>query len=339
MNLVEKLNLRLNRMTHRVSRLPVLVLMPHGGCNCRCLMCDIWRANKNAQEIDADQLEHHVAGLKSLGVRWIVLSGGEALMHSNLAGLCKTLATLDAKLTLLSTGLLLERNIAVIDEWFEEVILSLDGSEAVHNRIRNVPGAFEKLAKGVHALRSHSPDVQIGARCVVQRENYKDFAGVIQTAKALRLDWVSFLAADVSSEAFNRAGGWGAGRIAEVSLSAEQCDEFENILRQSFIDRQADFASGFIVEAPDKLSRIVAYYRAIAGAAPYPRQRCNAPWVSAVIEPDGRVRPCYFHEPYGRLDGADIRDVINSPAAQAFRRGLDVNANPTCQRCVCTLNI
>jgi MoaA/NifB/PqqE/SkfB family radical SAM enzyme len=302
-------------------------------------MCDIWRANKNSQEIEAGLLQAHMAGLKSLGVRWIVLSGGEALMHSNLAKLCDALEPLDARLTLLSTGLLLEHKVEFIAERFEEVILSLDGSKGVHDRIRNVPRAYEKLANGVYALRSYLPDIEIGARCVVQRENYKDFVGVIEAARALRLNWVSFLAADVSSEAFNRPGGWDAARITDISLSPEQCDEFEEILRESFVNEAAVFASGFIVENADKLLRIVAYYRAINGDAPFPRQKCNAPWVSAVIEPDGRIRPCYFHEPYGRLHDADIHEVINSDAARAFRRDLDVNTNSTCQRCVCTLNI
>ena len=54
-------------------------------------MCDIWRANKNLQEIDLGLIERHLQALESLGVRWIILSGGEALMHSDLWSLCKSL--------------------------------------------------------------------------------------------------------------------------------------------------------------------------------------------------------------------------------------------------------
>jgi Fe-coproporphyrin III synthase len=28
---------------HRIYTLPVLVIFPHNQCNCRCVMCDIWR--------------------------------------------------------------------------------------------------------------------------------------------------------------------------------------------------------------------------------------------------------------------------------------------------------
>ena len=77
--------------THRIHALPVVVLMPHSRCNCRCVMCDIWKANDRRQELSRDQLAPHVAAFGKLGVRSVVLSGGEALLHSNLWSLCELL--------------------------------------------------------------------------------------------------------------------------------------------------------------------------------------------------------------------------------------------------------
>ncbi len=338
MSILESVALRINRMSNRVGRMPILVLLPHSRCNCRCLMCDIWRANKNLQELSPEFIGRHVEAMQDLGVRWIVLSGGEALMHANLWNLCEQLSCLNAKITLLSTGLLLERNVAEIAEWIDEVIVSLDGSDSVHDRIRNIPRAYEKLRDGVAALRNGAPGVDIGARCVLQRENYFDFRGIVKAAKELRLDWISFLAADVSSEAFNRPGGWPDERKTEVRLTPDQCDELENTIRQSAIEFAHHYKSVFIAESPEKLLRIVQYYRAINGDATFAKQKCNAPWVSAVVEPDGQVRPCYFHKSYGQLAEGGLAELINSPAAIAFRRNLDVNKDPVCQRCVCTLN-
>jgi MoaA/NifB/PqqE/SkfB family radical SAM enzyme len=28
---------------HQIRTLPVVVIFPHNQCNCRCVMCDIWR--------------------------------------------------------------------------------------------------------------------------------------------------------------------------------------------------------------------------------------------------------------------------------------------------------
>jgi hypothetical protein len=66
---------------------------------------------------------------------------------------------------------------------------------------------------------------------------------------------------------------------------------------------------------------------------------CNAPWTSAVLQGDGRLRPCFFHEPYDATPGASLRDVLNGAGAVAFRRSLTIDRNATCERCVCSLSL
>jgi hypothetical protein len=47
-------------------------------------MCDIWQANHNKQELTEADLARHLDSFRKFNVRWVVLSGGEALMHRNL---------------------------------------------------------------------------------------------------------------------------------------------------------------------------------------------------------------------------------------------------------------
>ena len=68
---------QLTLTTHRIHTLPVVVLMPHSRCNCRCVMCDIWQANRNGHELSRDDLAAHLDDFRKLNVRWVVLSGGE----------------------------------------------------------------------------------------------------------------------------------------------------------------------------------------------------------------------------------------------------------------------
>jgi MoaA/NifB/PqqE/SkfB family radical SAM enzyme len=339
MRLPERIALLINSKTHHIGRMPVLALMPHSRCNCRCLMCDIWRANKNLNELPADVIDNHLAAFRKLGVRWIVLSGGEALMHSDLWQVCEVLRPLRARITLLSTGLLLKRHAESIREYVDEVIVSMDGDQELHDQIRNIPRAFERLREGVQALRLAAPTVEIGARCVIQQANYHHFAKIVAAAEELGVDWISFLAADVSSDAFNRADSWSGEKIASVALSTEQCDELEQGLHDAFEQLRDQFESNFIVESLPKLLRMVAHFRAHAGVSDFPVQRCNAPWTSAVIEPNGEVRPCFFHGAFGNLRDGDFGSIVNSPRAVQFRRELDVTQNPTCQRCTCALNV
>ena len=68
--------------------LPILILYPHSRCNCRCVMCDIWKTTAS------QELKRHAADIESMGVRWVIFSGGEPLMHSGLFGLCAMLRPL-----------------------------------------------------------------------------------------------------------------------------------------------------------------------------------------------------------------------------------------------------
>ncbi len=339
MSATDLIKRQLSVRTHRLHAMPIVVLMPHSRCNCRCVMCDIWQGNRDRRELGEEDLAPHLETFRRLRVRWVVLSGGEALMHSNLWKLCAMLSDLGIKITLLSTGLLLARHAREVTRWCAEVIVSLDGSRPVHDAIRRVPRAYDQLAAGVAALRELASGFPVTGRCVLHRLNFRDLSNIVDAARELALDSLSFLAADVSSEAFNRPGGWDGERVGEVALDAGESAEFERLVERLIDQRGADLESGFIVESPDKLRRLPRYYRALCGDGEFPRTVCNAPWVSTVIEADGAVRPCFFHPQLGNLHQQPLAEILNSPDAVHFRSQLDMARDPICRRCVCTLSL
>jgi MoaA/NifB/PqqE/SkfB family radical SAM enzyme len=326
-------------LTHRIHQLPILILMPHSRCNCRCVMCDIWKANQNKKEISYDELNRHISQFKKWKVREILLSGGEPLMHSDLWKLCKLLKENKIKISLLSTGLLLKKNAQNVVKYCDEVIVSLDGSKEIHNQIRNIPQAFEKLEEGVKELKEIKPDFRVTARCVLQRLNYFDLENIIDTARDIGFNQISFLAADVSSIAFNRELPWDEDHKNKIVLTKEECTMFEQIVERSFLSRRTEYENGFIAESPDKMRKIVRHCKALYQLAEYASPPCNAPWVSVVIESNGDVMPCFFHKPYGNIYDHSIDEILNSQQAIEFRRRLDVKNNPICKKCVCSLKL
>lgn len=321
-------------MNPTIHSLPILILYPHSRCNCRCLMCDIWK-NSDKSEISTRDLERYLDDIEKLSVQWVVLSGGEPLMHSDLFRFCSLLRSRSIRTTILSTGLLLERNAEQIVRHVSDVIVSLDGPPPVHDRIRRIPGAFALLERGIRAVYELDPSFAISARCTIQRENYFCVRETARAARRLGLKSISFLAADVTSEAFNRPGGWGPDRQAQVALSEPQAA----VLEHEFDALVAEWSgSAFILENWEKLQRIVHHYRAHLGISRPIAPRCNAPWVSAVVEADGTLRPCFFHRPIGSVKRNSLLQVLNGPEAVQFRSMLDVASNPVCQRCVCSLN-
>jgi Fe-coproporphyrin III synthase len=338
---IETLRRQRTRSTHRIHSLPQLVLMPHSRCNCRCVMCDIWQANAIKRELSREDLLKQMPSLRKLHVQRVVLSGGEALMHQNLWLLCELLRELnpDLQITLLSTGLLLKVFAADVVRWCDEVIVSLDGSREYHDSVRRVPRAFDRLTEGIAALREQRPGYPVSARCVLQRNNFRDLPNIIHAAHEIGLNRISFMSADVSSTAFNRPDPWEEPRVSEVALDPPETQEFAALVEDVIVRFAADFETHFISETPAKLRRLPRYYAALNGLGELPETICNAPWVSSVVEADGTVRPCFFHKPLGNIHEGPLEDILNSPEAIAFRRDLDVTSNPICKVCVCTLSL
>jgi MoaA/NifB/PqqE/SkfB family radical SAM enzyme len=323
-----------------ITRLPILILFPHSRCNCRCLMCDIWRTTTR-DELSAGLIAQHIAEWQSLGVQRVVLSGGEALLHSHLWELCDVLRGAGIGITILSTGLLLRKHAAALVQRCDDVVVSLDGPEQIHNTIRNIPRAYELLADGVAAVKAADARVSVTGRCTVQRSNFLHIRATVAAAHAIGLDRISFLAADVSTDAFNRPDGWDAERVMQVALDPEDLPLLEAELDALEQENAADFASGYIAEPALKLRRrLHQYYTALLGEAEFFPNNCNAPWVSSVIEADGTVRPCFFQPALGNINQAgSLVAILNSPDALSWRRGLDTHRDAICRKCVCTLSL
>lgn len=325
--------------THRITALPIAILMPHSACNCRCVMCDIWKGNHRLRQLTEKDVEGLMDSLRSLGTRQVLLSGGEALLNPNFFRLCSVLKQAEMRITLLSTGIALARHADNILQWVDDIIVSLDGDEKGHDTIRNIPGAFHKMEEGIHLLHSKAPHFPITGRTVIHRLNFRNLPGILDAAVALGLQQISFLPADVTSEAFNRADPWDEPRQHEILPSRRELPELQTMLDHIVRQYQPLFASGFIAESPAKFLKIGAYYAASHGLNPFPYKKCNAPWVSTVVEADGTVRPCFFHPPIGNIHEQPLDAILNSPGAIEFRRSLDMDADLTCQRCVCYLNL
>ncbi len=318
---------------HTIHRLPVVVLHVHSRCNCRCVMCDIWQA-KQTQELSRAQLDALLPHFERLGVEWVVLTGGEPLLHHDLPSICEPLRQAGIRVTLLTTGLLLKRCAQSASDLFDEIIVSIDGPPAIHDQIRRVPSGFQQIVEGLQGVRTKAPKLPLRARITVQKANHQHLRETVQAAKTLPLNSVSFLATDLTSTAFNRELLWPVARQNEVGLSEEEMIALQDEIELLIAEYRSEIDSGYIAESASKLRRIAEHFRAHLGLCPPTSPICNAPWKSAVVELDGSVRPCFFQPKIGSAQQEGLSAAINSPTSLSFRSQLNIRSNPICQRCV-----
>jgi Fe-coproporphyrin III synthase len=326
---------RLGQATNRTFVLPLLIFYPTGRCNSRCVSCDWWKQS-GADDLALDEIGSIAAALPGLGTRVVAFSGGEPLLRPDVFDAAALFRAQGMTLHLLTSGVLLERFAERVAENFIRVCVSLDAtSDLLYERIRGVD-ALATVRRGIAKLQRIAPRIPLTARATLHRDNFRELPRLIDFAKVLELDGISFLPADMSSLGFGRRQAPDASARARLALDRDEIADLEATIERTIAVYDADFQSGFVAESPDKLRRLPRYYAAAGGDEPFPPVSCNAPWVSVVVEANGSVRPCFFHGAIGNIRDTPIATIVTENL-RAFRQSLDVGADPVCVRCVCSL--
>ena len=322
-----------------LAHLPVLILFPHNRCNCRCLMCDIWK-ERRTQEIGVDDVARWRAEWEAPGRR---AGRPERRRGAHALGALRPLRAPARGGRRHHAPQLGPPPRAARGE-----------DRRVRRRPRRQPGRSPRAARCDPERPSRvRPPRRRGSRGARRRTGRIDHARAAPSSAGTRC------ACARRSPRRGRSTSTGSASSRSTSLRppstvrrarARRRERRSRLAREELPllaaeldalerDCASDLASGFVAESAAKLrTRLLAYFTAVAGEGLFPANRCNAPWVSAVVEADGTVRPCFFHAPVGNLHAAgSLGAVLDSPEARAFRDSLDVSTNPVCKRCVCSL--
>jgi MoaA/NifB/PqqE/SkfB family radical SAM enzyme len=280
-------------------------------------------------------VESIVDACAELGVRWVLLSGGEAMQHPEWDTIAQLFSDAGVQVMLLTNGLFLRKDADRVIQSVDEVIVSLDGGNAeTYAAIRGVD-AFDLILEGIDAVKAGG--IPVTTRTTVQKANFRELPQIVEVGLQHQVDTISFLAVDVSNPF---AFGVRDTELASGALSIDEIDELASIIESMEHQYTDAFLKGRIAETSQKLQRIlVDYFRALQGIGDFKQPRCNAPHFSTVIEVDGRLRPCYFLPTYGRLEaeGERLPQAINWDAAQDLRRAYRKGQRKECHTCVCPL--
>ena len=125
-----------------------------GRCNMKCTFCEWWK--HQIPELSTKQALKAIDAVCSLGVPFFDLSGGEPLLRKDLIVLAKRVASHGCLVSMNTNGTLFTENIIDdVAKVFDTVVVSLDGPKQMHDKIRGVPGTYDKAVKAIKLLRSH----------------------------------------------------------------------------------------------------------------------------------------------------------------------------------------
>ena len=313
----------LNRRLGRPRMLPInLTLCPSPRCNSRCLTCNIWKKRE-----DELTLQEWQKILQSLGNApyWVTISGGEPFLWQDIVPLAQAIyAHCRPSIINIPTNSLLHQRIPHQVQLIAQscpqtqliINLSLDGIGQDHDRIRGVPGNFEKFEHNFAALRKLSeslPNLAIGIHSVISNFNVDHITPLYDYAFKISPDsYITEIAEErveldtigmditPSPEKYTRA-------IDELMRRVEQ-RKFSGISR---------ITQAFRLEYYKLVKQILVRQTQVIG--------CYAGWTSAQIYADGSLWPCAVRaDSMGNLRDAnyDFKAVWFSPQADKIRRSI-----------------
>jgi len=139
-------------------------------CNARCRHCGSRAGTARSNELDLAEALDLIRALAELGCQTVTLSGGEPLLRDDWPQLAEAITGHGMVLEMITNGLSVAKQAeAVAAAGFNAVTFSIDGHREIHDRLRGVTGALDRLLEGARALRERG--VRVGAATQVNREN------------------------------------------------------------------------------------------------------------------------------------------------------------------------
>lgn len=127
----------------------VLMLEPLEACNLRCIGCGRVREYRDImnKRMPVDQA---LAAAETAGAPVVSVSGGEPLLHSNIADIVQGLLDQRRWIYLCTNGLLLRES---LDKFRPDrrlcFVVHLDGTERVHDQVTGRPGAYQEAISAI----------------------------------------------------------------------------------------------------------------------------------------------------------------------------------------------
>lgn len=288
-------------------------------CNCRCLMCDIWKQNLSADgELTTEDWKNVIFGLRQwLGEKHIWFTGGEPFLRKDCIDLIKYGSSIGLSIAVITNGILLrpDQMRLLIEAGLKEYHVSIDSMDPqIHDNLRGIKGAHIRATENVLALKDalnrSGKKMKIVIKTIIMGYNSKEILPLVEWTEKNGFDEIKFQPLESNLEGkddpfwFIKSLYWPKGE--GVSQVAEIMDEL--ILKK---ERGAKIYNSttelknikeYFLKPVDKYEQAKAH---ILGSSQQ-GQQCKGAMTWMEILSRGGLRMCRYMPPQG-----DIR--IKSP--------------------------
>jgi MoaA/NifB/PqqE/SkfB family radical SAM enzyme len=304
-------------------------------CNLRCDMChylgiieDTETKKKYKDEMSAEDVKQAVASLPKQTL--VTFTGGEAFMKTDFMDILR-FASSGHKVHAITNGTLLTEQVveqlmdmrlkSLWGSGFFYLGVSLEGHEALHDRITTVQGSFRKTTEGLERfmkrrteLNSRYPLVHL--TCVISRANVMDLVPLYDYANSLGVNVCNFVLD-------NPATYWHAkdyDQDQHLKVPPKPVDEISPVVLREQLAKLTSRSRSYRTKlrfSPNFITpeEIVRYY---SNESSYKDYRCYIPWSKVAVTAYGDVFSCP-HVRLGNVSDAEGKIPWHSKKAKDFR--------------------
>ncbi len=303
------------RSTGREKRLGTVILFVTSRCNAFCKTCFYHAELNQPGDLTFEQLEKISNTMPRITDLW--LSGGEPMLRRDLTKVIDTFVLNNgvSRLIIPTNGLVKARTYEVVEHALEThptidlyLNIALDGYGQTHDRIRGVPGNWEKTLDCIQSLyplkEKYAARFRLNVNTVICAENYTEIE------KLSGFLWQNFR---LDGQYFNIVRGETKEGEEIKQVPAEILPQMYarvSALTKRYGDRMfaTDDASKRFVKNVAYVGAITTHYRTqhanFGGQSAWPFP-CTAGETTAVIDYNGDVRACELREKFATLADYD----------------------------------
>jgi len=276
----------------KTERLRELWFHVTNNCNVTCTHCLVSSAPGARGEISAARLLEVAGQASSLGCTIFALSGGEPFVHKEFETIVDGLLALDdARVAVLTNGLLLDKRERALDRWPSDrfhLQISVDGTRRTHDGVRG-ERSFERLEPQLRKLGSRGSPFTL-SMCVME-EN-----------RSVMPEFIDF-AADVGASNVHFLWYFVRGRGQEAAFT-DPAEIF------GYLEQAAAKAAACGIT----IDNIEACRSQVFSAAGTLRDGGNSGWESLALGPDDKLYPSP-----ALMGVADLGTPVGGDLARAWR--------------------
>lgn len=317
-------------------------------CNLKCEMCyqGQTRALRLGELSTVEILKIYEKFLPK--VSEIKLVGGEPFMRSDILELISFWDKAGKKIALQTNcTLLTERAVRELKKYknIAAFLISLDGPENIHDKVRGVPGSYKKMINAVRMIRKNLPQAKISIFGMILRDNLKDIYNLIDVCKKEKFGSLNLIFEQVYNDKDIRE----TKKILRDILNWKESDYRLNtqIRNPAF---ESGFNSEFLKRELAKLRKYGFKKKVFINFVPFNfyynlpeyfnEKKPRKIFCMKLLNPEFRVNQkggavwCdVIEKSFGNLTEKSPDEIWASEEFQKFRKFLFENSLPICGRC------